>query len=206
MPRASVSVPLEAIDSLEWEEPRRKRRPGPRALAAVPDSPAEARSRLAPSESPLGARGTAIYDVEDDQPYADLRPYGDHPPYADREPYGDLQPDGRLEYETVDQEGPYEEPEQESPFEDPTYVSPYGDLDWRIAGMENVTSLADHASGRRTVTIQGRGAERNLPLPRPRRPTPARHERAGFRPDRVAMWAVMLGLLLVFVAATSAHP
>jgi hypothetical protein len=37
------------------------------------------------------------------------------------------------------------------------------------------------------------------------RPTLRRHERPGFRPDRAALWAVMLGLLLILVAATSAH-
>jgi hypothetical protein len=57
-------------------------------------------------------------------------------------------------------------------------------------------------NGRRTVHITGRGAERNLPVTRP---TLRRHEREGFRPDRAAMWAVLLGLLLILVAATSAH-
>jgi hypothetical protein len=61
--------------------------------------------------------------------------------------------------------------------------------------------------GRRTVTNRGHGAERNLPWPdsprrRPQRPV---HERAGFRPDRVALWAVMLGILLVVVAIASPH-
>lgn len=62
--------------------------------------------------------------------------------------------------------------------------------------------------GRRTVKIQGRGAERNLihSSRRPqRRPSERRHERAGFKPDRVAMWAVLLGVLLILVAATSSH-
>jgi hypothetical protein len=61
---------------------------------------------------------------------------------------------------------------------------------------------------RRTVTITGRGAERNLPWPTDasrRRSARRMHERAGFRPDRFAMWALLLGLLLVLVAATSAH-
>jgi len=59
---------------------------------------------------------------------------------------------------------------------------------------------------RRTVKIQGRGAERNLPLPDPARRPPRRsYERAGFRPDRLAMWAVMLGFVLVLVAIVSAH-
>ncbi|MGN6872598.1 MAG: hypothetical protein ACTHMY_29770 [Solirubrobacteraceae bacterium] len=52
------------------------------------------------------------------------------------------------------------------------------------------------------MTIRGRGAERNLPVARQTLP---RHERPGFRPDRAALWAVILGLLLILVAATSAH-
>jgi hypothetical protein len=58
--------------------------------------------------------------------------------------------------------------------------------------------------GRRTITIRGQGAER--PVPRSaRRPAERRYERAGFRPDRVAMWAVLLGVMLIVAAATSAH-
>jgi hypothetical protein len=61
--------------------------------------------------------------------------------------------------------------------------------------------------GRRTVTIRGYGAERNLPWPESSRRRPQRlpHERVGFRPDRVALWAVMLGILLVLVAIASPH-
>lgn len=58
------------------------------------------------------------------------------------------------------------------------------------------------ASERRTVTIRGRGAERNLPVTRP---ALRRHERPGFRPDRAALWAVILGLVLILVAVASAH-
>jgi hypothetical protein len=64
------------------------------------------------------------------------------------------------------------------------------------------------AQARRTVKIEGRGAERNLPWPGDaarRRPSRSLHERAAFRPDRLAMWAVFLGLLLVLMAALSAH-
>jgi len=60
-------------------------------------------------------------------------------------------------------------------------------------------------SGRRTVTIHGRGAERYSTTAQRRRPARRLHEREGFRPDRVAMWAVMLGFILVLVAATSSH-
>jgi hypothetical protein len=61
---------------------------------------------------------------------------------------------------------------------------------------------------RRTVVIRGRGAERDLTWTAQRsrdRPTRPVHERPGFKPDRAAMWAVLLGLLLVLVAATSSH-
>jgi hypothetical protein len=64
------------------------------------------------------------------------------------------------------------------------------------------------APERRTVTIRGRGAERDLTWTAHqarRRPTRPVHERPGFKPDRAAMWAVMLGILLVLVAATSSH-
>jgi hypothetical protein len=57
---------------------------------------------------------------------------------------------------------------------------------------------------RRTVTIRGQVADRRSPrmieIDR-RRP----RERAMSRPDRVALWAVLLCLLLVVAAATSAH-
>src|SRR5438045_1418607 len=70
---------------------------------------------------------------------------------------------------------------------------------------------ADSAGGvpeRRTVTIRGRGAERDLSWSEyhsRRRPAVPAHERPGFQPDRAALWAFFLGLLLVLVAATSAH-
>lgn len=75
------------------------------------------------------------------------------------------------------------------------------------APVEPATEFAPDASGRRTVVIKGRGAERNLweSGTVPRRASRLPHHRTTFRPDRVAMWAVFLGLLLVLVAAMSAH-
>lgn len=65
----------------------------------------------------------------------------------------------------------------------------------------------DGVPGRRTVTIRGRGSERYAPPPRDRsrRPSERAYERAGFRPDKVALWAVLMGLVLVLAAATSSH-
>ena len=77
--------------------------------------------------------------------------------------------------------------------------------------FEGDPTIAPPPGGRRVVTITGQGAEayasRNGTRPssaQRHRPVP-RHERAGFRPDRVAMWAVMLGVLMLLVAAASSH-
>ena len=70
------------------------------------------------------------------------------------------------------------------------------------------TSASTATPVRRTVPIKGRGAERNMPWEAgisSRRSTRLPHHRSTFRPDRLAMWAVVLGLLLVLVAAMSAH-
>jgi hypothetical protein len=70
------------------------------------------------------------------------------------------------------------------------------------ASLAGATSArrADH----RTVTDGSGGTPRDLPA-RVRRPAVPRHERPDFRPDRIAMWAVVLGLFLVFVTVVSAH-
>jgi len=58
---------------------------------------------------------------------------------------------------------------------------------------------------RRTIVITGRGAERQLPRGRSWEASLPLYERAGFRPDRLAMWAVLLGVILLLVAAASSH-
>jgi hypothetical protein len=60
--------------------------------------------------------------------------------------------------------------------------------------------------GRRTVTIRGQVADRYAaPRPSARRRPERRYERSGFRPDRAALWAVLLGVMLILAAVTSAH-
>jgi hypothetical protein len=61
---------------------------------------------------------------------------------------------------------------------------------------------AEPAAERRTITITGR--------PTPGHPAPARRRHAVLdaqlaQPDRIALWAFLLGLLLVAVAAGTAH-
>ena len=90
-------------------------------------------------------------------------------------------------------------------------------------GLEDVESASEryalayaeppHEEGHRRVTITGHGAERSVPRTvrderrdrDARRPTRRRHERPGFAADRAALWAVGLCVLLVLVAAASAH-
>jgi hypothetical protein len=61
--------------------------------------------------------------------------------------------------------------------------------------------------GRRTVTIRGQVADHRYVTPRPssRRRPERRYERTGFRPDRAALWAFLLGVMLILAAVTSAH-
>ncbi|HWE14143.1 MAG TPA: hypothetical protein VG365_11550 [Solirubrobacteraceae bacterium] len=72
---------------------------------------------------------------------------------------------------------------------------------------ERTAARWDTPPERRTVTIRGHGSERYVPgrAPSSRRRPERRYERSGFRPDRTAMWAVLLGLMLILAAAASAH-
>jgi hypothetical protein len=59
---------------------------------------------------------------------------------------------------------------------------------------------------RRTVVIDGRpGPAHKLAQIERRRPPRRPAERIAARPDRVALWAFLFGLLLVIVALASAH-
>jgi hypothetical protein len=63
-------------------------------------------------------------------------------------------------------------------------------------------------AARRTVTIRGQVADRRSPRQieiERRRPPRRPRDRAMSRPDRVGLWAVLLCLLLLVAAATSAH-
>jgi hypothetical protein len=69
-----------------------------------------------------------------------------------------------------------------------------------------VSDDAPPPGARRTVRIQGRGADPYRPVNgRPRPSAAARPVHTGSSPDRLAMWATLLGFLLVLVAALSSH-
>jgi hypothetical protein len=85
---------------------------------------------------------------------------------------------------------------------------PYREL---LQAWARETAQEPLAPSRRTVTITGHGAE-GYTTRNGTRPSGAeryrqlpRHERSGFQPDRVAMWAVLLGMMMVLAAAATAH-
>jgi hypothetical protein len=84
----------------------------------------------------------------------------------------------------------------------------------RVESLDELEDTPEHTegivrggqAGRRTVKIGGRPAEFYGPPARARnRPPRAMHERLGPRPDRVAMWAFALGVLLILIAIATAN-
>jgi hypothetical protein len=82
---------------------------------------------------------------------------------------------------------------------------------WSTSEHEAATrddrSRSGGVPGRRTVTIRGQVPDHRYVTPSQssRRRPERRYERSGFRPDRTALWAVLLGLMLILAAVTSAH-
>jgi|SRR5215210_7973230 len=77
-----------------------------------------------------------------------------------------------------------------------------------VEDLEPLRPLEPSVPERRTVKIGGR-PEGSLEAARyqrdrARRPPRTAHERIGARPDRLAMWAVALGLLLILIAVLTA--
>ena len=72
--------------------------------------------------------------------------------------------------------------------------------------IESVPAVPLAPPARRTVTITGTGVVDRLQPPAVRRRAAQRaYERPSFRPDRTAMWAVFLCVLMILAAALSAH-
>jgi hypothetical protein len=70
----------------------------------------------------------------------------------------------------------------------------------RTAERSNPVPQPSPEPERRTVTITGQPT-----LPRPRRRFVNQQQQLVAKPDRVALWAFLLGLFLVFVAAATAN-
>jgi len=94
-------------------------------------------------------------------------------------------------------------PEADPGIEQPDWAVPFADPRWDDALGEPPETDKD---GRRTFVVTGRPAARHTPqrdhVARPvarRRQSPTRARLAG-RPDRVALWAVALGLIMAAMA------
>ena len=74
----------------------------------------------------------------------------------------------------------------------------------RVSSVTERQSLG--APSRRTIVIRGQVADRySTPMRSSRSRRISRSYGLGMRPERAALWAVLLGVLLVVVALASAH-
>ena len=101
----------------------------------------------------------------------------------------------------------FAEPRRQTESPEPRrQTAPRAPADDRAQGQSRTqaesSAVAESLPERRTITITGRGADRGW-TPQPARRRPRDH--SGRKPDRVAMWAVLLGLALAIGAATSSH-
>jgi hypothetical protein len=95
-------------------------------------------------------------------------------------------------------------PTPDPAIERPDWAAPFEDARWDDALGERPETGRD---GRRTVVVTGRPGPQHRPIrdrtpgttARQRRHTPTRARLAG-RPDRVALWAVALGLIMAAMA------
>ena len=84
-------------------------------------------------------------------------------------------------------------------------AAPDRDAAERELAERDERSVVGGVPGRRTVTIRGQVPDHRYVTPSSRRRPERRYERTGFRPDRAALWAVLLGMMLILAAVTSAH-
>lgn len=91
----------------------------------------------------------------------------------------------------------------ERSFDEPVTPAPIAPIEPAPPAPQPAEDMSPPPEGRRTVVIRGRGAE---PAWTPRsRPPRTVGERIGPRPDRLAAWAVALGMLLILIAILTAH-
>jgi len=174
--------------SLRRDDPQPERVPGP-YLVLARDAAAEDMAEIARSGVPRHVRSAVA------RPASRRRPAPVDAPVAGPRPVTALDP------ETSRRPRPVPAPESAVDAR-PAPIDGGAPIDGS-APIDGGALIDGSVPGRRTIIITGRGSERYVPARRrPQRPI---HERPGFQPDRFAMWAVLLGVLLVLVAATSAH-
>ena len=153
---------------------------------------------------------TRDYDVWLEHEDSDWMPRADHRRASSRPTATEARPTATESRPTVTES-------RNSALWDPVIAGSNGDGGASPSAATTTAPPAAATAARRTVTIEGRGAEAYLERrraevasryprsPDRRRPRLPRHERAGFRPDRAALWAVVLCLVLLLVAATTSR-
>lgn len=184
---------LFADEDFSWSEPPQRRR---RRLTG-----GAAPARRAAVEEPIRAeRRVAVLEYEPELT-DDYESHSEHESHADYRPTPYV-PDEHWDQPRTEVHSHFDEMMQE-------WNANYGSGAGREpdTSAERAFDLSDPgghvpAHGvRRTVVITGRGDDRYLPAPRPRRSSELRfHERSGFSPDRAGLWAVLLGIALVIGA------
>ena len=154
----------------------------------------------------FASREEALRDRElHDELWAGDEPFAEAPARRGNAPFAD-EPTARGDGAVADERAP-----AGTPVED--WDEPLGRDEPAVpdAPSEQVASRTDGVvrgsqTGRRTVKIGGRPLEfHGSPARARRRPPRAMHERLGPRPDRVAMWAFALGILLILIAVATAN-
>lgn len=176
---------LFSSDDFNWSEPPRRRRmtesssPARRSPAEEPIRAGRRVAVLEQYESDHGDYG-ATYDGYD----AVATTAEDHwdQPTAVHSHFDEMMQEWNANYGAGASDDRHESAERAFDLSDPGVSAPAG-------------------GARRTVLITGHGDERYLPAPRQRRSSELRfHERSGFSPDRLGLWAVLLSLALVIGA------
>jgi hypothetical protein len=142
---------------------------------------------------------------------------GDEPFVTDEQPVDDPAPERQVDEWAAGDE-PFAEPSAKPVSDEAEFVAASGGqhdtgefapvAPWQEEDAPGETDgvVRGGQAGRRTVKIGGRPAEFHGPPARARqRPPRAMHERLGPRPDRVAMWAFALGILLILIAVITGN-
>jgi hypothetical protein len=173
--------PLLVDEDFSWSEPPSRRR-----RSSASEAKPERRRRVEPEYDPEPTYAAEpAYDTE--PPYAAEPAYRERTGYA-TDPASSSEPAHGADAIDVEREIDTAWGGRLSASIADTYeVVPYS-----FAG-----EAASEPSGRRTVVITGRGAGAYSVSRRRAEAGLAFHERSGFNPDRMAMWAVLLGIALL---------
>jgi hypothetical protein len=184
--RSSRRQGLVVDDDFSWSDAPTPRR---RGEVAVPSARANSRTIVIERDD---ASDPHPRDRDEPVEYPDARRYVDF----DRSGYGDsaIELDAHESATSEFHDTDVYEYDYPEAVDDDGYAQPLAAAE--VYASHAPDPYAQEPSGRRTVVITGRGSEHYQPV-RQRRGSESALTRRGFRPDSVAMWAVLLGIALL---------